>query len=416
MIKGLTDREAAFPQIGSIRKGAPKGERKPGADLKHFRVIFDEEERESAAAFRKVYGDEPAELNVLLPFNDLERCFDAWYEAYTAGALVYRSDGERVLRELEPDTGKVVVNNGVPEKKHRENPIGFYTNKQGRKEPIKAKATGRLKVIIPELARAAYLVVHTTSIHDVANLASQLRALLSVNNGRLAGIPLKLRRRPVKISTPSDDEAGKRVRREKWMLSIEADPQWVAACLIELKRAALPGNGLDLARLAPPATVIMGTVEPDDEEEEWEDEGEGEETEEAEGTTEHEAEPVANGSARPLAPDVLRRKLATTSRQHVGKTASPNQRGLVAGVLEVCFAGEGADQKRHSVQVYLTGCASLSDMPDANVLALLDWLKPAKDSGGAWLPEAMACQEAGLVLRAALVEAGQQEMPMGAAA
>ena len=46
-IIGLTDRPASFPQIGILRKGAPKPERGPGRDLKHFR--FDTDDTDAAA-------------------------------------------------------------------------------------------------------------------------------------------------------------------------------------------------------------------------------------------------------------------------------------------------------------------------------------------------------------------------------
>lgn len=238
MIKGLTDRPAALPEIGAIRKGAEKPEdgRRPGADLKHFRVVFDERETESTAVFQDRYGKQPTEINILFPFNEIERNFEAWRESYGAGALLHRCDGEQVLYEIDSATGEKLVVNG--------NPFKACAGKT-------CKPVGRMKVIIPELARLAYLVVHTTSIHDIINLSRQLEALRVMNGGRLAGIPLKLRRRPVKISTPSG-ENGKRARREKWLLSVEADPEWVARSLTELKRAALPGNGLDLVPYAGP--------------------------------------------------------------------------------------------------------------------------------------------------------------------
>ena len=229
-IKGLTDRAAQFPCIGQIRKGAPKPAdgKKPGADLKWFRVEFDEREAVSAEVFAKHYGPKPTEVDILLPFNSVEENFEAWRETYVAGGLVHRCDGERIWYEIDPRTGEKLVTNGVPEKRcdgHRE-----------------CKPTGRLKVLIPQLQRLAYLTVMTTSLHDIMNLSRQLEALLQIN-GKLAGVPLKLRRRPVMISTPSG-EGGKRARREKWLLSIEADPHWVKAKLLAMKAAALPGNGL----------------------------------------------------------------------------------------------------------------------------------------------------------------------------
>lgn len=225
-IRGLTDRQAAFPEIGSIRKGAPKpNDKKPGSDLKYFRVEFDEAERAAAAKFTSVYGAQPTELNILFPFNEIERNFDAWRETYAASALLHRCDGERIWYEINPRTGERLVVNGEPFK--------GCDGKGG------CKPAGRMKLIIPELQRLAYMVVHTTSLHDIMNLSKQLQALSDLNGGRLAGIPLKLRRRPKRISTPSGENGG-RARREKWLLSIEADPEWVQAKITDMQRLSLP--------------------------------------------------------------------------------------------------------------------------------------------------------------------------------
>ena len=233
-IKGITDRDVSFPEIGTIRKGAPKGDKQPGKDLTYFRAVFDERETVASNRFNDVYGDAPQELNILLPFNEFDRNFDALREVYVAGALIHRCDGEKVIYEIDPKTGKIIVVNGVP-----------HTPCDG----ARCKPVGRLKVIIPELGRLAFMTVMTTSIHDVMSISKQLGALQAINGGRLAGIPLKLRRRPVKISTPSGED-GKRVRREKWLLSIEADPSWLEKMIGSMKIAALPGavNG-DLTKL-----------------------------------------------------------------------------------------------------------------------------------------------------------------------
>ena len=236
-IKGMSDRPVSFPEIGSIRKGAPKGDFKPGADLQWFRTEFDDREVSARTKFLQVYGPKPVEINILLPFDDIERCWDPYLEAYLAGALIYRSDGERVLYWIDHTTGARKVINGQPHTPHIGDVITEITTSKGKRLPVKAKPTGRLKVIIPELERLAYLTVHTTSVHDVINISAQLDAIKTLN-GRLAGIPLKLRRRPQMISMPGED--GKRVRREKWLISIEADPEWVAAKLGEMKRLALP--------------------------------------------------------------------------------------------------------------------------------------------------------------------------------
>jgi hypothetical protein len=114
--------------------------------------------------------------------------------------------------------------------------------------------------------------------------------------------------------------------------------------------------------------------------------------------------------ARPFAADVIKAKIAAGAKKNSGKAASPNQRILLIATLEDCYPGTQADEARHLALKYLTGEASSKNVPDAYVLALLDWLKPAQDTTGAWAPDAMAEREAALVLRQARIEAGQPEL------
>lgn len=113
---------------------------------------------------------------------------------------------------------------------------------------------------------------------------------------------------------------------------------------------------------------------------------------------------------RPYPPEVIRRKLAATARKHAGRTASPKQRGLCAGMLNACFDTD-EDARRHSLLRYLFGPESLNDLMDQEVLALLDWLKPDKIDGE-WLVSEHVQAEARLIFRAAMVSAGQTEMEL----
>src|SRR3990167_9198597 len=121
-IKGLTDRGMAFPEIGQIRKGAQKGEKSPGKDLTYFRVTFDEREQKAAETFRAVYGDQPDEIRVILPFDEIERMWDPFLEAYTAGRLVARSDGERFIYLVDTKTGELLVRDGYDVKTGKPRP------------------------------------------------------------------------------------------------------------------------------------------------------------------------------------------------------------------------------------------------------------------------------------------------------
>lgn len=264
-IKGLTDRGLAFPEIGQIRKGAKKGERGPGADLTYFRVEFDEQEKKAEQKFREVYKDKPAYIRIMFPFSEIERMWDAWFEAYTAGRMVARSDGENIIYQLD-DKGDIIVHNGVDLNGNKvPHPANGVAGHDYKGNDVKFKATGRLKVIIPELERAAYMTVMTTSIHDIGNISSQLAAFKELNNGQLAGIPFLLRRRPKEISTPSGQN-GQRARRVKWLISIEADPEWVRAKLSEVRTLALPH--IEEGLLLPSGNAVEQGIEyePDEDE------------------------------------------------------------------------------------------------------------------------------------------------------
>jgi hypothetical protein len=265
-IEGLTNRGEGLPQIGDIRKGAPKkeGAKRPGQDLDYFRVDFLEGEEDAAATWNALGIYEPRELSIVLLFNEIDRFWDAWLEAYQAGALLARSDGEKFLYLRDHKTGEVIVQKGIEVatgevRKYTDGEVIHSYTKNKEKVEVICKPVGRLRVLLPELQRLAYMIVHTTSIHDIINISEQLAALKKINGGVLVGIPMLLKRRPKMISTPR--EGGKRVRSKKWLLSIEADPIWVKAKLQEMDRAALPGNGLALLpETAPEPEVVEGEI------------------------------------------------------------------------------------------------------------------------------------------------------------
>lgn len=214
-IIGLTNRTAMFPELGTIRKGGPKTDpKKPGPDLDYFR--FDTDDAEALAAFGVAFGADPREIEIILPFPTTDENFEAWREEYVASGLKHRCDGVTAIQWLRPD--------------------GQYSF-----EPIPCpggcKQTGRLKVIIPALERFAYITVTTSSIWDIITIHQNLLAL-EMLRGNLRGIPMVLCRREREISTPSGSN-GQRARRKKWLLSVEAKPEWVRLELAAQRQAAL---------------------------------------------------------------------------------------------------------------------------------------------------------------------------------
>ena len=105
---------------------------------------------------------------------------------------------------------------------------------------------------------------------------------------------------------------------------------------------------------------------------------------------------------RPMDGDTLYKMLCKKAETHGNKTASDKQRQLLASLIGNIF--EGDKDKRHLTQQFLLGAASLSDAEDGMILAALDWLKPVKDTGGAYQIDKYAEQECKLAYHAAAID------------
>lgn len=236
-IIGLTDRGAAFPRIGILRKGAPKPEQgnRPGSDLRdHFR--FDTDNTEAAAAFTAAYGDKPNDIEIMFAYRTAAENFDAWQEHHSAGALKHRCDGQTCVLHLLADGSYSHEPIPCPS-------IALRAKDAKIDKKHLCRPVGRLKVIIPALKRMAYVLVATTSINDILELQGNLEAAEAMR-GDLRGIRFILSRRARKVSTPGDN--GTRRRMEKWLLSIEPAPDWVRLQLSAVQQAALPTPALAL--------------------------------------------------------------------------------------------------------------------------------------------------------------------------
>jgi hypothetical protein len=115
---------------------------------------------------------------------------------------------------------------------------------------------------------------------------------------------------------------------------------------------------------------------------------------------------------RPYPPEALKKALAyKIASSTVTGAPSDKQIGLLAAMLDLCFAGEEkASDIRHAVTDYLTGYKSVKEMPGAVVKVLLDWLDAKQDNGGEYQPNVMAVKEARAVRTQALKDAGQMDL------
>ena len=250
-IKGLTDKGLSFPQIGRIKKGEmQESKKKKGVmypvDLDYFKVEFaDNEDGERLSAmFEKVYGPKPKSINIRLPFNEISEMWDGFLEAYTASRLLAKSDGPTeeggiVLYRCDGKTGEAIVRNGEnietgKIEPHPNDNVGGFDYKG---KPVYYNPIGRLKVIVPELKEAAYMLFTTGSWNDIRFISQQLAGLKELNQEVIKGVPLQLIRSDHEVMAPIQ---GKKTRVTKSLVSIKADPDWVAARMEEDKQLAFP--------------------------------------------------------------------------------------------------------------------------------------------------------------------------------
>ena len=263
-IVGLTHSGRSFPQIGELRKG----DKRPanggiGKDLTYFR--FTSDMPDVVAAFHAAYPQaEPRAINVFLPHSHPDQNWEAWYESYVAGGLVHRCDGRHVVLYRSQEDGEYYT----PEPGTMLCPYHSGERPRTKADPG-CEPAGRLKVVIPELERLAFVMALTGSIHDIRNIDQQLRELADeddegVCHRDLKSVPCVLRRRMVRISTPEVKRqgneyvrTGRRLRREKWLLCIEAAPEYVAWQLAKRRQEGMPALEMPAVPALPDGSVLV---------------------------------------------------------------------------------------------------------------------------------------------------------------
>jgi hypothetical protein len=323
--------DISFPVVCQIRKGAAKriitknGRQVEtvGSDLgRQFRVVFAGGAETFQDLFLSATDDKgnpiyssltPDVLRATLTFSTVDACWECHDDAYTAGRLVARGDDGLLSMLRDPFNGDYLVRDG------RIAPgVRFETDSQGRMtyrsatagvmligfqphqdgldyEPgarvvyeragkhiaLKLRPSGKLRIWLPVFRRLVLSELVTTSYYDKLNIESQLAGIQAIasalNQGNVAGIPLLIYRRLTNISRTTED--GGAARTDKWLVCIEADPDWVSAATAMLRRNAF-GSVAVPALPAGDAVLHAPAAAPDpDEDDEDDDVLEGEVTE-----------------------------------------------------------------------------------------------------------------------------------------
>lgn len=243
----------------------------------------------------EVYGEKPRELDVLLPFPDIDRNFVAFYQVWAGGVLVCQGDGEYVQYatphrvEVKKNRkgverthvynakGDTLVSNGVAASAFDWNgthyDAGDHVPCPGAAQDLyphcrACKLGCLLKVMMadPALFRMGYYQISTGSARNHDTILGMLEAFPA---DRVNSVPFKLRLVQEQITY---NENGERKKTNKWFLQLEPDPtitrklySRMASRLLDEapKAAALPSPGPDWDSLSvdvpePPPFVVEG--------------------------------------------------------------------------------------------------------------------------------------------------------------
>jgi hypothetical protein len=409
-IFGVTDRgslEARFKEIGKLRKGGPKtAQGHFGKDLEWFRFTSDRDN--VVKAFRQAYGDQPASMEVLFPYQTIEAVFPTFRELYGQNHLLKEQcDGFNIIQW---QNGPYMERGSNLCEKPCKN---VETRPPCRDCPL--KPIGRLSVILLPLLRAGIVGTVTVETHawnDIAHITNQL-----AKYEPLTGRTFRIYREENTIGAPNKSTQ-KRMAVDKWLVKIEPT-QETAMLLIQdaqrRARQALLGGPVNAAQLeagqpdntnSNPESVTPPPVQ----------EGEFTEAEPPPDLEPEPQQPVATdekadtNGARPYDAEgtiAKLNKIANSTPNEQRASTDNDMAGWLAVAytkLQECFGVEGAASMADLV-IYAVFKTFSSDLTIAQVNALLSWLLRNKeqDSGGDYILHKHAPAEAKAVYDMAML-------------
>ena len=234
--------QTAFPEVGTIHKGAPKEGNRFGADLNEkFRIEFAPGTVSAQTRFYAAYASyHPSELHAMITSVSV---WDTWYfanEAYAqSGQMIAAADDSHFLHLRNPATGELLVRNGEPFMEY--SPGQAFSYERGdRKYEAKLKPSGRLNLFLPDLEEFVTFTLKTTSFYDHINIEKQLAAIQglanALNGGNAAGIPIRVYRREGWVTWNKPE--GGAIRSQKWLVNIEPESAWAKQAMKKLTNFA----------------------------------------------------------------------------------------------------------------------------------------------------------------------------------
>jgi hypothetical protein len=220
--------------VGRLWKGSAKGEKTAGKDLQNkFRFESGDENRR---LFEEFYGSSyPESIRIYLPYNEADKVFETWNEAYTAQGFKHRCNGDRIIQEMCPykvKSGKSEVTRWIRTDTDKpcqrgDRPICDECGHQGR-------LFFYVRDLYDRLGSVKCFMMTVTGTHDISGFHEQLSALQAKYGSLMSSpipspftygmIPYILSRQEISISRPNGEA---RARGKAWVLTISEDPDWL---------------------------------------------------------------------------------------------------------------------------------------------------------------------------------------------
>jgi len=229
-IKGLSERRR-LPRLGKIRLGIKRTGAAGAVPTEVDYFVCPPE-------VQRVYGPRPTALRIMIPVEDTSQVFPQAYKWYGLGSgLKCKGDGQIALRrwaDVEPDLKARV--GGM----HEPNDLVEIPCPCPRLKTGECGVKAHLMVLLPDVSLSGVYQLDTGSVWNLIEVNSSLdflRALL----GRVALVPLRLRREPVELV-----HEGKRRLHHLLKLSFDGDLQAVQRVRDTVTHGPLPPLALPI--------------------------------------------------------------------------------------------------------------------------------------------------------------------------
>ena len=193
-MKGMNMRHQLFPELGCIFASKSQYGRK-----RTYEINFDKGYREDMTKLLFGSGLSTESLDVMLPFDQMEKNFSTFYSANANGITIMHSDGITINWLKDPISMLPLVSKSralipIPEWGiHTGDIVPYREIRQwGENMEVKTSRKAFLKVMLPELNELSYLTLYLSQNQDIESMIVHLAAIEHASCGQLTNIPMEL--------------------------------------------------------------------------------------------------------------------------------------------------------------------------------------------------------------------------------